>query len=175
MFQIKDFASIAASMMNYAKATQGRITDFTVGSVARTLMESPAIEIEELYQQMWLGLKEAIPTAVYNGFGFAKLPAQAARGVVSVSLSPGPAQTIGAGARFVTGSTGYLATTDVAVTTGQTTVLVPVAAETAGIAPPVLQNDPFAAALPRSLGAVAHAALQQALPIRILGWLKQSM
>jgi hypothetical protein len=81
-FQIKDFRSIVASMINVSRASQSQITDFSVGSVARTLMEASAIEIEELYLQMLLGLQEAIPTAVYTSFEFGKLPAVGASGVV---------------------------------------------------------------------------------------------
>lgn len=48
-FQIKDFASIVASQINHARAVSDKITDFQPGSVARTIMEAPAVEIEELY------------------------------------------------------------------------------------------------------------------------------
>lgn len=85
MFQIKNFVSITASMINYMKATQAKITDFNVGSVARTLVEAPAVEIDELYQQMFIGLREAIPVSVYNSFGFGALPAEAASGVMRFS------------------------------------------------------------------------------------------
>ena len=37
MFQLKDFASIAASMINHMRAAGSRISDFSIGSVARTL------------------------------------------------------------------------------------------------------------------------------------------
>ena len=60
-FQIKNFASIVASMINRMSATQNKVTDFNVGAVGRTLIEAPAIEIDQLYQQMFNGLKEAIP------------------------------------------------------------------------------------------------------------------
>lgn len=101
MFQTKDFSSIAASMINYAKAIQSRITDFSVGSVARTMLEAPAVEIEELYQQMWLGLKESVPVAIYNSFDFERHPARPATGLVRVSISPAAGNTIiPAGSRF---------------------------------------------------------------------------
>ena len=83
MFQIKDFASIAASQINLAKANQSKITDFSVGSAARTLMDAPAAEIEELYHQMFSGLLEAIPVAVYKSFNFSKLPARSSSGYVT--------------------------------------------------------------------------------------------
>ena len=64
-FQIKDFLSIVASMVNYMRGATSKITDYNVGSVARTMVEAPAIEIDQLYQQMLFGLRDAIPTATY--------------------------------------------------------------------------------------------------------------
>lgn len=85
-FQLKDFVSITASMINYAKATQDNITDFSVGGVARTMMEAPAIEIEELYQRIFAGIMEAIPTSIYRAFDFDIQEARPARGVVRVEF-----------------------------------------------------------------------------------------
>lgn len=86
-FQLKDFVSIAASIINHAKATQNTLTDFNIGSVARTMLESPAIEIEELYQQMWNGLQESIPISVFNSFDFAALSARSATGLIRLSVT----------------------------------------------------------------------------------------
>lgn len=87
-FQVKDFISIVASMINWSRASTSKITDYNVGSVARTLMEAPAAEIDELYQQMFIGIKEAIPVSVYTSFSFDKLPAIAAGGRLRVQLVP---------------------------------------------------------------------------------------
>lgn len=84
-FQIKDFTSITASSINWAKAAQKRVTDFSIGSVVRTLIEAVAVEIEELYQQYFIGLREAIPVSTFLSFGFDKLPAAVAIGVVSIA------------------------------------------------------------------------------------------
>lgn len=84
-FQIKDFASIAASMINWMKAVTTKISDFNVGSVARTLVEAPAAEMDELYQNILIGLKEAIPVSVFTTFGFDLIAAVAAAGVVRFS------------------------------------------------------------------------------------------
>ena len=84
-FQIKDFTSITASSINWAKAAQKRVTDFSVGSVIRTLIEAVAVEIEELYQQYFIGLREAIPVSTFLSFGFDRLPAAVAIGVVSIA------------------------------------------------------------------------------------------
>lgn len=94
MFQIKDFASIVAAQINHARSATTKITDFQPGSVSRTLMEAPAVEIEELYMQMFLGLREAIPVATFLSFGFDPLPAARAVGFVSVSSAEPLAQAI---------------------------------------------------------------------------------
>lgn len=136
-FQIKDFVSIAASMVNYAKATQDQLTDFNVGSVARTLMESPAIEMEELYQRIFMGLLDAIPTATYLTFGFEKLPARSALGYVVVTAASPLAETlpIPAGTEFVaTDGRTYLATDDAEWLAGERSIRMLVRATASGAA-----------------------------------------
>lgn len=93
-FQIKDFSSIVASEINHARAVTDRITDFVPGSVARTLMEAPAVEIEQLYLQMFLGLRDAIPVATFQSFGFDKLQPAYAHGFVTISKSAAPTSDI---------------------------------------------------------------------------------
>ncbi|EIW6162703.1 baseplate J/gp47 family protein [Salmonella enterica subsp. enterica serovar Saintpaul] len=84
MFQLKNFVSIAASMLNYVRSTTGQITDLQPGSVTRTILESPAAEIEELYIQVFNGIREAIPVAVYNSIQFDKLAPKYATGNVTI-------------------------------------------------------------------------------------------
>lgn len=121
MFQVKDFASIAASIINYAKAIQGKITDFSIGSVARTMLEAPAVEIEELYQQMFIGLRESIPVAIYQSFDFTRLPAAPASGVIRVTITPAATDTlIAAGMVFSSAaySVKFVALADVTIAAG---------------------------------------------------------
>ncbi|EKK5568138.1 baseplate J/gp47 family protein [Enterobacter hormaechei] len=84
MFQLKNFVSIAASMLNYVRSTTGKVTDLQPGSVTRTILEAPAAELEELYIQMFNGIKDAIPVAVFNSFQFDRLPPQYASGLVTI-------------------------------------------------------------------------------------------
>jgi len=84
-FQIKDFVSIVASEINAARAATRKVTDFQPGSVMRTVLEAPAVELEELYHQYFIGLREAIPVATFRSFGFERLPEARARGYVTVS------------------------------------------------------------------------------------------
>lgn len=136
-FQIKDFVSIVASMINHMRGNQSKVTDFQPGSVARTLVEGPAVEMEELYLQMFIGLREAIPIATFQSFGFDKLPASYASGYVSISkeVPPTEAITIAAGTVFtsVDGRT-YLSTTAVTWPAGAAMISIPVVAGTSGLA-----------------------------------------
>lgn len=135
-FQLKDFVSIAASMLNYARATQDKVTDFSVGGVARTLMEAPAIEIEELYQRIFAGIMEAIPVAIYRGFNFSLQEAVAASGTVRVTFGVPleEAVEIPAGTIFAAPSTGvkYLSNVAVIAPVGATSVEVDVTCTQAG-------------------------------------------
>ena len=69
MFQLKDFQSIVASMVNYARGATDQLTDFARGSVTRTMLEAPAVEIDQLYQEMFAGVREGIETSVFRSFG----------------------------------------------------------------------------------------------------------
>ncbi|MEY8688427.1 MAG: baseplate J/gp47 family protein [Leptothrix sp. (in: b-proteobacteria)] len=68
--------------MNLVRATTNKITDFNRGSVVRTMLEATAAELEELYLQMYVGIKEAIPVSVFRTFGFEALAAESSSGTV---------------------------------------------------------------------------------------------
>lgn len=122
-------------MLNHIRGTTTKITDLMPGSVARTLVEAPAIEIEELYLQYFNGLREAIPVATFKSFNFDKLSAAYARGYVSISRASvaTEALTISAGTAF-TSSDGrtYLSSAPVTWDASALTVRVPVVASAAG-------------------------------------------
>lgn len=137
MFQIKNFVSIAAAVINHMRGTQTKVTDFTVGSVARTLIEAPAIEMDELYQQLFNGLQEAIPVATFNSFNFARLDAQSAGGVVLVTIVSSPTDTlIPANTVFSSpsASTTYVSAADTTIAAGDTVGSILVAAVAKGSA-----------------------------------------
>lgn len=149
-FQIKDFASIVASEVNHARAVTDKITDFQPGSVVRTLMEAPAVEIEELYMQFFLGLRDAIPVATFMSFGFDKLPAARAHGYVSVSKVVPPAQDllIPAGTGFSTlDGRAYRSSSAVTWQAGTNIVRIPVEATVVGLdgnaAAGIIVSSPF--------------------------------
>lgn len=146
-FQIKDFVSITASAVNWMKTTTTKITDFNVGSIVRTMIEAVAAEIDELYQQMFIGLREAIPVSVYNSFDFAALDATAAGGLVRVTVTSGTSVLVSAGTVFsVTGkSTTYISTADMTIAAGATYADVPVSASDTGIVGNIASGATFTA------------------------------
>lgn len=136
-FQIKSFASIAASMLNYIRSTTNKVTDLSVGGVARTLVEAPAVELDELYQQMFNGIKEAIPVSLYTSLRFAARAAVAASGNVRVTITSASTGTlIPAGTVFTdpTVSVKYASALDVTIAAGSTFADIRVVAQTPGLA-----------------------------------------
>ncbi|MBI1207463.1 MAG: hypothetical protein GC191_09280 [Azospirillum sp.] len=134
-FQIKDFLSIVASMVNHMRAVTDKITDYNVGSVARTMVEAPAVEIDELYQQMVHGLTEAIPTAIYRSFDFPLIGAIPASGAVKFLVNPAHTLdiTIPAGTQVASKTNAtYLTVAEAVVPVGIASTDVLVAAEIAG-------------------------------------------
>jgi uncharacterized phage protein gp47/JayE len=136
-FQLKNFVSISASIINRMKATQTQITDFNVGAMGRTLVEAPAAEIDELYQQAFNLVNAAIPVSVYTSFSFPALAALAATGLVRVVITAQTVPTlVSGGTQFpaTTTSTIYASSSDVIIAAGSTFADVPVAATTTGAA-----------------------------------------
>lgn len=123
-------------MLNHIRGTTTKITDLQPGSVSRTLVEAPAVEIEQLYLQMFNGLREAIPVATFRSFGFDKLPAKYARGFVSVSNATAPTAdlTVPAGTVFTAydGRT-YASTEAVIWLAGYHSIRIPVIAAGPGV------------------------------------------
>ena len=135
-FQLKDFKSITASMINWIRGNTTKITDFNIGSTARTLVEAPAIEMDQLYQEFFHGIKEAIPVATYRSFDFTKEPATSANGLMTFYASGGQttAVAIPAGTVVKNPSSGILYKTslDASIPVGQTSVTVLTVATTTG-------------------------------------------
>lgn len=89
MFQIKNFSSIVASMINKIMKSSDELTDFNSGSVVRSIVEALASEIDEYYQSLLKGFYEAVPVAVYKSFSFNRQPAMAATGYVTFTRETG--------------------------------------------------------------------------------------
>ena len=139
MFQIKDFTSIAAGLINVVRATTNKVTDFNRGSVIRTMLEATAAELEELYLQMYLGIKEAIPVSVFTTFGFGRQAAEAASGTIRFSTGGSLASSVipiplGTIVRVPGTSLTYATTVDTAIAIGNSYVDVLAAAQSSGLA-----------------------------------------
>jgi uncharacterized phage protein gp47/JayE len=120
--QIKDFTSIVASMVNHMRSTQGAVTDYNVGSAARTLIEAPAIEMEEMYLQFLQGVMDAIPISVYQAWSFTRNPAISATGVLTLwRTNTGDELTIQAGTVFAIPATDrrYVSVSDAVMEIGE--------------------------------------------------------
>jgi hypothetical protein len=135
-FQLKDFASITASMINWMRSVQKIVTDFNIGAVVRSMLEACAAELDELYKQVFIGLKEAIPVSVYTSFNFPPLAATPAGGQITLTFTAqGSDEVIAAGTLWspsTGGSVNYTQTANVTLLAGHTSVNVPVSAVTAG-------------------------------------------
>ena len=136
-FQLKSFQGVSAALINYFRANQTKVTDFNTGAVARTMLESAAIEIEELYLRMFIGLREAIPVSVYNTFGFDRLVAAKASGTIRFSASGVVTSAVPIPAGTAVRSPGktltYVTLTDAVIPVGGITADVLAVADTAGV------------------------------------------
>ncbi len=90
-FGVKYFETIAGSIINFFAGNNSALTDLNVGSRLRTIFEAVAIELEQIYYQLFIGIVEGIKTAVYDSFSFPLLQARAASGTVRFSrTTPAP-------------------------------------------------------------------------------------
>jgi uncharacterized phage protein gp47/JayE len=134
-FQLKSFTSIVAAMLNHVRGTAPELTDFNVGAVNRVMLEAPATEIDEAYQQIFNGLRAAIPVATYQSFNFGRLPAAPTTGVLHVVLGVSAVDvTIPAGQVFSTpgSSLTYLSQAAVTIIAGASAADVSVVASGPG-------------------------------------------
>jgi hypothetical protein len=159
-FQIKSFLSITASMLNYSRAVTGKVTDYIVGSVTRTIFEAIAQELDQLYQNMVHGLEEAIPVATYNSFDFGAMAAVAAAGLIQVQITPQATAVVIAANSTLTDENGvvYTVTADTTIPIGSSLANVPCAAATAGSAGNVAAGDTFTLA-PAPAGFLSATAI----------------
>jgi hypothetical protein len=89
-------------MINWFSSAARAVTDFTVGSVIRTLFESVAREIEEIYYRLYTGLTTAQEEGVYAAFDFPRKSAVRASGTVTfyrMSADPTKDYSFGVGTR----------------------------------------------------------------------------
>jgi uncharacterized phage protein gp47/JayE len=81
-FKMKSFPQLVASLVNWFVSVQNQVTDLNVGSVARTLLESVASELAEVYFRIFTAIDDAQAEAVYRSFDFPRKSATNAAGVL---------------------------------------------------------------------------------------------
>ncbi len=149
-FQIKSRLSILASMINRARMVCS-LTDYNVGGVMRTFLDAVAQEIDRLYQDLVLALKDAIQTSTYTTFDFPALAAVAASGTLTVTISVQSSDTvIPAGSVFTPagGTLTYASVAAVTIPAALTTGIVQVACTTTGTAGNVAAGTTFSMGAP---------------------------
>lgn len=93
-FVFRKANQIIKSEINDILTHTDKINDFTTGSIARTMVEAEALEIEKLYYYTLENLKHAIDESVTTAFGFTRKKATYAYGNVLVRLSAPLAQDL---------------------------------------------------------------------------------
>lgn len=149
-FAVKHVETIVNGAISWIAGTSQEPTDFLVGSRVRTLVESYGLSLEELYYQMYRGLLDHLPLALFDTFAFAALAARPASGVLTFSRTTpaGSDIAIPVGTRVSTiGSSSnaartYKTTAAATLLTGQTFIAgVPAEAEATGPAGNVAANQ----------------------------------
>ena len=91
---MKKFRDILGDMASWMVLSGSKVTNFTIGSVVRSLLESVAMEIEDLYFFIKTKFDEFQDRAIYASFKFERQPAKAATGLVTVSFTQPLSQTV---------------------------------------------------------------------------------
>jgi uncharacterized phage protein gp47/JayE len=137
--RIKSIREILNGMVIDVSTRTNKITDFTEGSATRTLLEAVALQLEEFYFNMRQNIEYAIENAIYDAFGFSRIPEEKATGYVTIHyIEAMPAEMIIPINTIFTTSMAYnkvikfRTTADVVVEKGVISVKVPVECLEAG-------------------------------------------
>lgn len=144
-FNMKTASEILKNSISYVTKVTNKITDFSVGSVTRTILEAVSLQIEEFYFKVYDGFLDAVENSIFRAFGFTALTEEYANGDLIVEFKSALTSEI----RFATGLTFctsssissikyYTLTKDVIAPTGATKVVLPIQCTVAG----VLGNTP---------------------------------
>ena len=136
MYQPKTFLEITADMVEACRASSDQLTDFNVGSVVRTLLESQAVGLEDFYIAVNQAIQEAIPASLYAAFDFQRLPAAVSRGKIRVTITAQGADFIlpaGSALSTAGGEVNFVTDEELTISAGQTVGEVPAVCTTAGV------------------------------------------
>lgn len=100
--KIKRFEEIFRNMVTWTTSKSNRLTDFSVGSAVRSLLEGVTYEIEQFYFSMYSNVMYAVENSSFEAFGFARRAPQPAFGDIVVNFTYPTAEglRIPAGTRF---------------------------------------------------------------------------
>lgn len=84
--KVKRLSDILAGLVDYTSMHTDEITDFTPGSIIRSIYEAIALEEEQLYQLSTENVTWAIDHAILDAFDFSPREAQSAYGYVTIDL-----------------------------------------------------------------------------------------
>ena len=143
MYQPKPFFDITSDLVEACRTSTDQLTDFNVGSVVRTLLESQAVGLEDLYIAFNQGVQEAIPSALYAAFDFQRLPAVRARGKLRITISQaGSDFVLPSGTLFSTagGDANFESDESLTIAAGQTVGEVSAVCTTSGVVGNVPSN-----------------------------------
>lgn len=137
-FEIINAETRTARLVEWFAGVCTTITDFLPGSVARSKMETIAVEMEAQDYSFYQALRKAIPVAIYQAFDFKLRSAQKASGLVTFTGDTTTSSiTIPAGTLVSTSTTSgvksYATTADATIPMGETTVQAPVLCTVPGI------------------------------------------
>jgi len=134
MFERKSFEQILGKMLSWSQGVSTKITDYRVGSKIRTIYESVAIVLEEMYDDLFKAMKQLMEDNLYSIFSFEKLPSVNATGTATFGRLTQASQDyiIPSGTIIATSATTTLApikfytTSEVTLLTGETSISAPI-------------------------------------------------
>ena len=135
----KPVNELLKSLITWVSTGTSKITDFSVGSAVRTLLEAVALQLEEFYFNLHQSVEYAIENAVYSAFGFDKNPASSSTGFITITFKYAIPQslTIKSGTVFSTNPSStpviyFRSTEDVVAIMNTEQILIPVECVTKG-------------------------------------------
>lgn len=105
--QIKRETDILSSMIDYISSMTTNVTDFTVGSAVRSILDAVSIENETLYLMTYNNVSQGILEGMFSAFGFSLKKATPAKGYLTLEFYSELSNpvTIDKGTQFSNGDT----------------------------------------------------------------------
>lgn len=135
---IKRQSDILTDMIDYTASMTNKITDYSVGSVVRSIFDAVSIEGEMMYLMTYNNIQEGIEEGLMSAFNFTPKSATSASGDVTIDFySPLVSDIIiDKGTRFTTGDTDtaiyYETKTSYLVSAGESSATITVYCNTTG-------------------------------------------